>query len=118
MKYKLIKDNRFLPLKGYAAIALYPFIFVNTSTSNWKYNKDRLMNHEKIHLKQQLELLIIPFYIIYIVEYLINSLKYKSGNKAYRNISFEREAYDNESNPDYLKSRKFFSWISYLKGKG
>lgn len=114
MKYKIIKDNRFLPTKGFAGIAIYPFIFVNTSTTNWKYYKERFINHEKIHLKQQLELLIIPFYIIYLLEYLTKLLIYRDTNRAYKNISFEREANKYENNLTYIKNRKYFSWIKYL----
>lgn len=72
-----------------------------------------LINHEKIHWKQQLEMLVIPFYIWYLLEY---SMRYfKSPRTAYRNISFEKESYTNENNLEYLKSRKMYSWIKYLK---
>jgi hypothetical protein len=36
------------------------------------------------------------------------------GN-AYRNISFEREAYANQRNLDYLNSRRPYSWRRYMK---
>jgi len=36
------------------------------------------------------------------------------GN-AYRNISFEREAYDNDDNLNYIKERKHYSWLKYIK---
>jgi len=41
-------------------------------------------------------------------------IQFRNRKKAYRNISFEREAYANESNPDYLTNRKFFSFFNYL----
>lgn len=66
--------------------------------------------HEKIHWQQQLEMLVIFFYLWYVVEWLIRSLFQKN---AYRNISFEREAY-NSSNLNYLEDRKRFSWIKYI----
>lgn len=31
------------------------------------------------------------------------------------NISFEREAYTNDNNLEYLKDRKYFAWIKYLR---
>ncbi|MEG1200098.1 MAG: hypothetical protein RSD53_11940, partial [Algoriella sp.] len=71
-----------------------------------KENKT-LINHETIHIIQQVELLVIPFYIWYLTEYLFRLIQYKNQHKAYRNISFEREAYANEKNPNYLKERKF-----------
>ena len=60
-----------------------------------------LVNHERIHLYQQLELL----YIGFIIWYLIYQIKY-----GYRNNPFEIEAFDNENDLDYLKSRKWYSW--------
>jgi len=73
-----------------------------------------LINHEKIHLKQQLELLILPFYLFYITEWLIRAIIYLDSYKAYQNISFEREAYHNEKNMNYLEERKPLSFIKYL----
>ncbi|MBP8904956.1 MAG: hypothetical protein KBG43_10125 [Paludibacteraceae bacterium] len=54
------------------------------------------------------------FYLIYFIEFLIGYLKYNDRYKAYRNISFEREAFDNDFNPDYLKIRRLWSWCKYL----
>ena len=89
--------NDIIPFKGYKAMAIWPFIFVRNDIKSLS-SVD--INHEKIHLAQQLELFIIPFYLIYLIEWII---------KGYRNISFEKEAYSNEHNLDYLKSRKHFS---------
>lgn len=88
--------------KGYRAITLYPFIFVRNASD--KYDKV-LINHEHIHLRQQKELLVLPFYIWYFLDFLFKYLRYRNWNKAYRNIIFEREAYNNQSNLDYLKVR-------------
>lgn len=103
--------SKFLVPKGYVAITLFPVIILKN-----KYLKKDvvLLNHEKIHLRQQIELLIIGFYIWYVVEFLIRILKYKTWSEAYLNISFEREAYQNENNLDYLKSRSLFSFFRYL----
>lgn len=73
-----------------------------------------LVNHEKIHLRQQLELLVIPFFIIYGLEFLYRLIRYRNWNLAYRNISFEREAYKNESDLDFLKKRGFWNFIHYF----
>ena len=72
------------------------------------------MNHERIHLKQQLELLILPFFIWYGLEFLVRLLQYKNRREAYLNISFEREAYHNEFNLEYLKKRPFWCFLKYL----
>lgn len=90
-----------------AAMAIYPFILLKKP----QYKKNSvLINHEKIHHKQQLELLILPFYILYLLSYLVNLIIYLNHHKAYLHIPFEKEAYLNEKNFDYLKSRKMFGW--------
>ncbi|SDW83036.1 hypothetical protein [Flavobacterium degerlachei] len=103
--------TKYLIPKGYRGLTAFPFVFV-------KYSSDKentvFVNHEKIHLRQQLELLVLPFFILYILEYFVRLLQYKNRDLAYRNISFEREAYDNESDTSYLKKRRFFSFIKYI----
>ena len=74
-----------------------------------------LINHEKIHLRQQIELLIIPFFIIYSFEFLVRLFQYKNWTMAYRNISFEREAYRKEKDLEYLKTRPFFNFIKFIR---
>lgn len=90
-------------------ITLFPFILVRKDKVS-----DKLIRHEKIHLRQQMEMLVIPFYVVYLLEYIIKIFKHGSHRKAYRNISFEREAYANERNKKYLANRNFWSWIKYL----
>lgn len=99
----LVKSNYLVP-KGYVGITLFPFIFVRKD----KVSKV-LVNHERIHIRQQAELLLVGFYVVYLVHWLWNLAKYKDANKAYRNIVFEREAYENEGDLDYLKNRKIFA---------
>jgi hypothetical protein len=101
----------FLPAAG---MALFPFILVKTH--GLKLNKT-VINHENIHLRQQLELLLIPFYILYLLNYVLNLLYYMHHDKAYRNIVFEREAYTNERDLSYLKQRRFCSWIRFFAGR-
>jgi len=97
--------------KNYVGLSLWPFIILK----NNRLKEDTvLINHERIHLKQQIELLILPFYVFYVFEWLIRSLIYFDSYKAYQNISFEREAYLNEKNMNYLKKRRPFSFIKYL----
>ncbi len=97
-------------LNKYVAITIWPFVIINKL-----YKGDEaLINHEKIHLKQQLELLWFLFFIWYFSEFIYRFIQYKNWNKAYRNISFEREAYDNECDFDYLKNRKRFSFFKYI----
>jgi hypothetical protein len=107
----MIFISKFMVPKGYSGITLYPFIFLKKK----HYKKNRVfINHEKIHLKQQLELLILFFYLLYGLEYLRNLIKYKNHYFAYKNISFEREAYQNETNLNYLETRKIWSFTKYF----
>ena len=54
---------KYLLFKGYNAVTLYPFIILKHKELN---NDGVLIHHERIHLKQQIELLVLPFYLIYI----------------------------------------------------
>jgi hypothetical protein len=73
-----------------------------------------LLNHEKIHIRQQVELLVLPFFIWYFIEFLIRFLRCRNGKVAYHSISFEKEAYQNENNLSYLTSKKWYSFLSFL----
>ena len=104
----LIVRNNFLPMNGYKALTVWPFIFVSSELS------DVDMNHEKIHGRQQAEMLIVIFLLLYVIEWLVRLIQYRDGHKAYKNISLEREAYGNEDKSDYLAHRRLFAWTKYL----
>ncbi len=91
-------------------IALFPFILIHAAHRN----SQTILNHEKIHIQQQKELLILPFYIFYLLHYFINLVIYRNHKKAYLNIVFEREAYQNDTNMEYLKTRKLFAVLKYF----
>lgn len=91
-----------------AGMALYPFILVKRA--DLKNNKV-LIRHEQIHLEQQKELLVLPFYLIYLTCYLYNLCLFKNHHKAYMEIPFEREAYQHEAEADYLVKRKSWAWL-------
>ena len=90
----IIIKNKFIPFKGYKAITIWPFIFTKEDLNNVD------LNHEKIHGRQQLELLIIPFYIIYLIEYIF---------KKHKDISFEKEAYKYQGDLTYLENRPWYN---------
>jgi hypothetical protein len=98
--------------RGFRAITLFPFIVLRLSADK---QDERLICHEKIHLRQQLELLIIPFYIWYVLEFFIKWSFYRDKNLAYRAISFEREAYAHEGDIGFLKKRSFWFFLNFLK---
>lgn len=107
----MILISKYWVPKGYVGIALFPFIVLRQSQLK---GNSVLINHEKIHLRQQLELLIIPFFIWYGLEFLIRYLKYRNWRMAYVNISFESEAYKNEKDLEYLKSRSWYGFLKYV----
>ncbi len=102
---KLIQN--ILPFKGFSAMAIYPFIFIR---KDWykKVSADKLhttLRHEKIHFRQQLELLLMGFYLLYLIFWIIYG---------YKEIPFEREAYASAEDVDYLSKRKPFAWMKYI----
>ena len=107
----MIIISKYLVPRGFIGLTLFPFIFLkNTSL---KENMV-LINHEKIHLRQQLELLIVFFYIFYVLEWFVKLIIYKNRKLAYENISFEREAYLYEKEYNYLKRKRIWSFWKYI----
>lgn len=98
----IIIKNSIIPFKGYKAINLFGILFVRK-----EYELSEVdLNHEAIHTKQMKELLFVFFYIIYFLEWIVRLF---INTNAYRSISFEKEAYSNENNLEYLKNRKHFA---------
>lgn len=124
--------NEIIPFPGYKAIMLFGLLFVRKGATM----SDADLNHEEIHLKQFKEvtqmafLLSIPFgfiglwwvillspivyYIWYVVEWFVRLIQYRDDHQAYRNISFEREAYENERDLLYTENREDFSFLRYI----
>lgn len=96
----------------------FPWIFVNREEppklmidwQKWRYT----VRHESIHWYQCAECLIIGFVLIYFFSWLYGLIKYRSFEKAYRNVVFEKEAYQNQENYNYSKTRKLFAWTKYF----
>ena len=103
--------SKYLVPKGYAAITVFPFVFLRSRA--YKSNR-KLINHEQIHLQQQAELLVLPFFLWYAIEYLVRRTAYGGHNRSYRNISFEREAYSHDNDFNYLTNRKLWNFIKFL----
>ena len=126
--------------KNIIGITLCPFgIYVKISY----LTRQKTINHESIHWAQQLEMIVagaiiavltailllsfnvfslwlltllafpfLFFYLWYVIEWFFRI--FINGNKAYVSLSFEREAYGNADNMEYLKTRKPFSWLRYM----
>lgn len=88
----------------YRAFAFYPWVFVRSADLS---SNSQIVRHEQIHLAQQRELGIVLFYPIYVMEFLLRLIQTRRGYTAYRTISFEREAYGHDHEPDYLNERKW-----------
>ncbi|WP_300439349.1 hypothetical protein [Christiangramia sp.] len=103
--------NKKLLSGRFKGISLWPFVILQN-----KYLKQDVLflNHEKIHLRQQMELLVIFFYVWYAIEFFVRYLDCRNGMLAYRNISFEREAYRRESDLKYLEKRPFWAFLKFL----
>lgn len=100
--------NNIIPFKGFRAINICGIIFARKDALRLTWV---ILNHERIHTEQMKEMLYIFFYLWYLIEWIIRL--FRKGN-AYRNISFEREAYTYEQSNHYCKNRKRFAWIDYL----
>lgn len=110
---KIIYSN-ILPFRGFRAINLFGIIFAR---KDFPKLTRQIVNHESIHSRQMLELFVLLFYVWYITEWIIRLFQYKNIQRAYENISFEREAYQNDNNYDYLYHRKRYSFCKYLTQK-
>lgn len=102
-------------LKDYTGITLWPFIIVRHGIrKTGRRMFAQLINHERIHLRQQIECLLVFFYILYIVFYIANRIKGMNHIDAYHKIPFEQESYVYETDIMYLKNRKLFAWKKFV----
>lgn len=133
----LVIKNKFIPFGDYILMNVYGIILFSKLDTIPPIE----LNHEKIHSRQILECAIVAslillilillfniscwwfiaslssFYIWYGLEYLIIRI---FGNKdsqsdRYHEVSLEEEAHNNDNNLEYLKNRKPFSWMKYIK---
>ncbi|TBW30212.1 hypothetical protein [Gramella sp. KN1008] len=106
----LIVNKRLLSGR-FKGLSVWPFVILESR----QLKKDKFfLNHERIHLRQQLELLVIFFYVWYAIEFFVRYLDCRDGMLAYRNISFEKEAYRRENDLNYLKYRAVWAFRKYL----
>lgn len=133
----IIFENNFIPFGGYKYFNFFSILF--TKSEDKLTDKDK--NHERIHNRQMLELAIIGvlilfitciftdislfysilgvflFYVWYGIEYLLIMAFHNSQHDNYHDVSLEEEAYLNDDNLEYLKNRKWFNWLKYIKPK-
>ena len=119
---KIIR-NKFIPFKGFKAINLFGVLFVRGNA----YIGEKTIRHESIHTKQMREMLYVPFYLWYGIEWVIRYFAWNfertpydphdpndPNDKPYDRMSFEKEAYANDHDTEYLKNRKPYAWFKYM----
>ena len=84
-----IKNVRLLKFFKINAIVLYPFVLYCD-----KKPPDEVVTHEHVHLSQIKKDGVIFFYYQYLKQYFQGRYRGLSHYEAYRNISYEKEAYD------------------------
>lgn len=112
--------NNVIPFKGYKAVNVFGIIFVRKGSTMGVTD----FNHEAIHTAQMDDFVMgfpwlriiggIFFYVIYAIEFIIRLIQYLGWKEAYRNISFEREAFANENDAEYLDNRRQYAWADYI----
>lgn len=129
--------NNIFPLPAFKAMTIWPFMFIRKKAVQCGLFNETDERHEEIHGEQQKEMLCIGtliaavmvvtncgwwsfialplFFYWYGIEYVIKLCYYRNSKTAYKNVSFEREAYDHQREIDYLYIRKPFEWINEIK---
>ena len=95
--------NPFLPFPGFTAMNLCGLILARRES---KPLQAVTLRHEAIHTAQMRETLYVGFYLLYLLEWF--------GKEAYRNISFEREAYQFAPYENYLEERRAYAWLKLV----
>lgn len=118
--------NKWIPFPNFFAINLFGTMFVREEYKDIKIS-ETTYTHEEIHSEQMLDFVWgiskfqilggIIFYLLYFIEWLFKLIisGFTFGKiKAYKSISFEQEAYNNELISDYPVIRKRFAWMQYI----
>jgi len=96
------------------AAAFFPFVFVRKE----EYATPIFVNHERIHIRQQIQTLFIGSWILTIFEDLYSRMFMKlKAPDYYLYRSVEQEAYRNQHNLNYLNERRWFELFKYILDK-
>lgn len=125
--------NKWIPFNGFSAMNILGFLFTKVKPDELKI---KTLRHEQIHTMQQYEILGVSALIslvlcniwaswwyllvtiampiaLYVLVWLIE-LVLPPYKNAYRDSPFEREAYENDEDVDYLVTRPLFAWVKYF----
>lgn len=106
-----------LRTRGITGITIFPLIILHGSLRGTQ-EAAVTVNHERIHVRQQIELLLVFFAVWYAASFVAGLVRGRGRYGAYRNIIFEREAFDRMYEMDYLKRRRPFGFMKYWKKAG
>lgn len=130
-----IVRNKYLPVGKFDAMNILGFLFVKEDVEL----TPTTIRHEAIHTAQQYEIMTASALLALIVSNIFASWWYAliailmpialyvlawlvevtlpPYTSAYKDSPFEREAYYNQHNPEYLAARTFFAWTGYVLKK-
>lgn len=106
--------NNLIPFKGYKAINIFGLVFVRKGA---KFTEVEKNTHNISAICFECICSWLFFYLWYGIEYLIILCfaKWNKQNERYHDVSFEEEAHNNDSNLDYISTRKHYAWFKYIK---
>lgn len=96
--------NRFVPICGFEAMMLFGRIWARRE---FEPISEQTLRHELIHTSQAVE---CGGWIRYYLRYILYWIRF-----GYRNNPFEREAYRNMADTEYLDQREPFAWKKYMQ---
>lgn len=128
---KIIR-NKIVPFGDFDVMNILGLLFVREEV----VLDAEILNHEAIHTDQQREILLLSLaaatalsniyatwwwmllafvmpFALYSIAWIIELLLPPYGT-AYKDSPFEREAYANQLNPNYLATRQLFAWWRYI----
>lgn len=129
----MVIRNKYLPFGDFKVMNILGFLFVREEVEV----SPTILLHEAIHTRQQYEIMVasailflwvvntyswlcylliifvMPM-VLYALAWLIELVR-PPYNSAYKDTPFEREAYANQHNPNYLDSRPWFAWVRYVR---
>jgi hypothetical protein len=95
----------------YTGLSFFIFIWITREPND----QAQLVRHEKIHFWQQVEMLFVFHWLFYAFFYLLGRMNGQCHYIAYRYNPFELEAFSNDPDVNYLKNRRPFAWIGFVK---
>lgn len=97
-RVRLIFRSAIPRLFGARAITLYPFVFFEQTRE--EALRTRVLHHEWLHILQVRRKGFFGFYLGYVGEFFRHYRHERNWNKAYRLISYERDAYAKQDSFD------------------